>query len=123
VVRVKLYRSALLSRREGEGEQSRGWAQVGRRHRRALRVRGGRSAPAARRGWTKGGQRRRRGRWERQQGDTWGERRAAQVCSRLGKRPAVAADHARAAETGEIGDPRKKTRTGLQKLKSARIPQ
>jgi hypothetical protein len=46
----------------------------------------------------------------------------AQVCSRLEKQPA-AADHARAAEIGEIGDPRKKMRTGLQKLKSARIPQ
>jgi hypothetical protein len=34
-------------------------------------VRGGRSGPAARRGRTKEGQRRRRGRWERQQGDTW----------------------------------------------------
>jgi hypothetical protein len=32
-----------------------------------------------------------------------GERRAAQVCSRLGKRPA-AVDHARAAETEEIGE-------------------
>jgi hypothetical protein len=55
VVRVKLYRSALLRRREGEGEQSGGRAQVGGRRRRALRVRGGRSAPAARRGRTKGG--------------------------------------------------------------------
>jgi hypothetical protein len=36
-----------------------------------LGARGGRSGPAARRGRTKRGQRRRRGRWERQQGDTW----------------------------------------------------
>jgi hypothetical protein len=99
------------------------------RHRAGLRstggpsgARGGRSAPAARRSGTKGGQRRRRGQWERQQGDTWGERRAAQVCSRLGKRLA-AVDHARAAETEEIGDPRKKTRTDLQNLKSAGISQ
>jgi hypothetical protein len=40
---------------------------------------------------------------------------------RLGKRPAVV-DHARAAETEEIGDSRKKTRTGLQNLKSAGTP-
>jgi hypothetical protein len=39
----------------------------------------------------------------------------------LGKRPA-AVDHARAAETEEIGDSRKKTRTGLQNLKSAGTP-
>jgi hypothetical protein len=71
---------------------------------------------------TKGGQQRRCGRWEGQQGDTWRERRAAQVCSRLSKRPA-AVDHARAAETEEIGDLRKKTRTDLQNLKSAGIPQ
>jgi hypothetical protein len=76
VVRVKLYRSALLRRREGEGEQSRGRAQVSGRCQRALQVRGGRSAPVARRGRMKGRQRRRRGRWERQ-GDTWarGQRR------------------------------------------------
>jgi hypothetical protein len=43
------------------------------------------------------------------------------VCSRLGKRP-VAVDHARAVETEELGDPSKKTRTGLQKLKSAGTP-
>jgi hypothetical protein len=49
-VRVGLYRSALLRRREGEGEQSRGRARVGERRRRALRVRGGRSGPAAQRG-------------------------------------------------------------------------
>jgi hypothetical protein len=113
-VRVELYRRALLCRREGEGEQAQGRAQVDGRRRRALRVHGGRSAPAARRGRTKGGQQRRRGRWE--------GRRAAQVCSRLGKRPAMV-DHARAAETEEIGDPRKKTRTDLQNLKSAGIPQ
>jgi hypothetical protein len=35
-----------------------------------------------------------------------GEGRAAQACSRRGKRPAVA-DHGRAAETGEIRDLRK----------------
>jgi hypothetical protein len=35
-----------------------------------------------------------------------GEGRAAQACSRLGKRPA-ATDHARVAETGEIRDSRK----------------
>jgi hypothetical protein len=34
-------------------------------------VRGGRSGPAARHGRMKEGQRRQRGRWERQQGDTW----------------------------------------------------
>jgi hypothetical protein len=33
----------------------------------------------------------------------WGERRVAQVCSRLGKRP-TAVDHACAAETEEIGE-------------------
>jgi hypothetical protein len=121
VVRVKLYRSALLRSREGEGEQSQGRAQVGGRCRRALRVHGGRSAPAARRGRTKGGQRRRRERWERQQGDTWGERRVAQICNRLGKRPAVV-DHAHAAETEELEDQRKKMRTSLQKLKSAGTP-
>jgi hypothetical protein len=80
VVGVKLYRSALLRRREGEVEQSQGRAQVNGQHRRALRVRGGRSAPVARCGRTKGGQRRRCGRWERQQGDTWargGQRRPA----------------------------------------------
>jgi hypothetical protein len=36
----------------------------------------------------------------------------AQVCSRLRKRP-TAVDHERAAETEEIGDPRKKMRTDL----------
>jgi hypothetical protein len=43
-------------------------------------VRGGRSGPAARCGRMERGQRRRRGRWERQQGDTWargGRRRPA----------------------------------------------
>jgi hypothetical protein len=40
---------------------------------------------------------------------------------RLRKRP-VAVDHARAAETEEVGDPRKKTRTDLQNLKSAGTP-
>jgi hypothetical protein len=39
----------------------------------------------------------------------------------LRKRPA-AMDHARAAETEEIGDPRKKTRADLQNLKSAGTP-
>jgi hypothetical protein len=38
-VRVELYRRALLCRREGEGEQAQGRAQVNGRHRRALRVR------------------------------------------------------------------------------------
>jgi hypothetical protein len=37
-VRVKLYRRALLRRREGEGEQAQGRAQVGGRRRHALRV-------------------------------------------------------------------------------------
>jgi hypothetical protein len=40
---------------------------------------------------------------------------------RLGKQPA-AVDHARAAETEELGDPRKKTRTGLQKSQKCRDP-
>jgi hypothetical protein len=40
---------------------------------------------------------------------------------RLGKQPA-AVDHARAAETEEVGDPRKKTRVDLQNLKSAGTP-
>jgi hypothetical protein len=40
---------------------------------------------------------------------------------RLGKRPAVVV-HARAAETEEVGDPRKKMRTDLQNLKSAGTP-
>jgi hypothetical protein len=37
-VRVKLYRRALLRRRDGEGEQAQGRAQVGGRRRHALRV-------------------------------------------------------------------------------------
>jgi hypothetical protein len=40
---------------------------------------------------------------------------------RLEKRPAMV-DHARAAETEEFGDPRKKTRTDLQNLKSRGTP-
>jgi hypothetical protein len=40
---------------------------------------------------------------------------------RLGKWPA-AVDHARAVETEEIGDPRKKMRTDLQNLKSTGTP-
>jgi hypothetical protein len=120
VVRVKLYRCALLRRREGEGEQSRGRAQVGGRRRRALRVRGGRLAPAARHGRTKGGKRRRRGWWERQQGDTWGERRAAQVCSRLRKQPAVV-DHARGRGRGARG-PEEEDEDRFAKTQKCRDP-
>jgi hypothetical protein len=120
-VRVKLYRRALLRRREGEGEQAHGLAQVGGRRRHALRgcvaaaqdrrpdVAGRRKASGSSAGGGRGSKAT-RGREEGGAGMQW-----------LRKQPAVV-DHACAAETEEVGNPRKKTRADLQNLKSAGTP-
>jgi hypothetical protein len=114
-VRVKLYRRALLRRREGE--QAQGRAQVGERCRHALRVcvaaaRDQRPDVAGRREASGGGAGGGRG-----SKATCGRGEGGAGLQRLGKRPAAMV-HARAAETKEVGDPR----TDLQNLKSVGTP-
>jgi hypothetical protein len=120
-VRVKLYRRALLRRREGEREQAQGRAQVGGRRRHALRVcvaaaRDRRPDVVGRRKASRGGAGGGKG-----SKATRGREEGGAGLQRLGKRPTTV-DHARAAETEEVGDPRKKTRADLQNLKSAGTP-
>jgi hypothetical protein len=120
-VRVKLYRRALLRRREGEREQAQGRAQVSGRCWHALRVCVAaawdrRPDVAGRREASGGGAGGGRG-----SKATRGRGEGGAGLQRLGKRPAVVV-HARAAETEEVGDPRKKMRTDLQNLKSAGTP-
>jgi hypothetical protein len=102
--------SFLLRRREGEGEQAH-----------ALRVcvaaaRDRRPDVAGRREASGGGTGGGRG-----SKATRGRGEGGAGLQRLGKRLAAVV-HARAAETEEVGDPRKKMRTDLQNLKSAGTP-
>jgi hypothetical protein len=108
-VRVKLYRRALLRRREGEGEQAQGRAQVAGRRRHALRV----CVATARDRWPDVAGRRKASGGGAGGGrgikETHGREVGGAVLERLGKQPA-AVDHARAGETEEAD---------LQHLKSA----
>jgi hypothetical protein len=89
-----------------------GWAQDGGRRWRALRVRGSRTASAARRGGAGEQPAEAARRWEKQHSDTWAR---GGRCRSAGAREAAGGrDHARAAEAEELGEPRKKIRTGLQ---------
>jgi hypothetical protein len=96
---VGFYRRARPVEERGREGVVTGRAQGVGRRRRSSRMRGSRSAPAARRGKARGGQRRRLGRQEEWWGNAW---KGGAELQELGKQPA-AAGHAR-AEAEELED-------------------